>query len=52
LEFTKRTTYASDDYPGILMHFEIACLNHIVDVVCTAPPKIVMGKESKPVVVN
>lgn len=41
LDFTKQTTYASDEYPGgILQHYEIACLNHVIDVICTAPPKI------------
>jgi hypothetical protein len=53
LEFTRRTSYATDEYPSVLMHFEIACLNHIVDVICTAPPKIAVGKSnSKPTVVN
>ena len=40
LEFTKRTTYASDEHPGVLQHYEIACLNHVVDVICTGPPRI------------
>ena len=41
LDFTKQTTYASDEYPGgVLQHYEIACLNHVIDVICTAPPKI------------
>ena len=40
LEFTRRATIASDEYPGKLMHFQIVCLNHIVDVICTGPPKI------------
>jgi hypothetical protein len=36
----KRTTYASDENPGVLQHYEIARLNHVVDVICTGPPKI------------
>jgi hypothetical protein len=40
LEFTKRTTCASDEYPGTLQHYQIACLNHIIDVICTGPPRI------------
>jgi hypothetical protein len=44
LEFTEKTTYASGGHPGVLMHFEIACLNHVIDVICTAPPKIAVGK--------
>ena len=53
LEFTERTTYASGGHPGVLMHFEVACLNHVIDVICTAPPKIAVGKpKTKPGVVN
>lgn len=40
LEFTKRTTCASDEYPGALHHYQIACLNHVIDVICTGPPRI------------
>jgi hypothetical protein len=41
LDFTKQTTCASDEYPGgILQHYQIVCLNHVIDVICTAPPKI------------
>jgi hypothetical protein len=40
LEFTKTTTYPSDEHPGVLQHYEIACLHHVVDVVCTGPPRI------------
>jgi hypothetical protein len=45
LDFTERTTYASGGHPGVLMHFEIACLNHVIDVICTAPPKIAVRKD-------
>jgi hypothetical protein len=43
LEFTKRTTCASDEYPGVLQHYEIVCLNHVIDVICTGPPRIEVG---------
>ena len=43
LECTKRSTCASDEYPGVLQHYEIACLNHVVDVICTAAPRIAVG---------
>ena len=43
LDFTRGHTAASDDYPGPLQHYEIACLNHVVDVICTAPPRIFVG---------
>jgi len=43
LDFTKQTTNASDEYPGgVLQNYEIACLNHVIDVICTAPPKIIV----------
>ena len=47
LDFTKRTTYASDEYPGVLQHYEVACLNHVVDVICTGPPRIAVGNASQ-----
>jgi hypothetical protein len=43
LDFTRRTTLACDDYPGPLIHIQIACLNHVFDVICTAPPTIAVG---------
>lgn len=43
LEFTKQTTVASDLYPGPLEHYQIACLNHVVDVIATGPPRIAVG---------
>ena len=46
LEFTKRTTHASDDFPGVLLHYQIVCLNHVVDVICTGPPRISVGVAS------
>jgi len=45
LEFTGRTTCVSGDDPGALMHFQIACLNHVIDVICTAPPKIAVSAQ-------
>jgi hypothetical protein len=45
LESTKRTTRASGDYPHALMHFEVACLNQVIDVICTAPPKIAVSTQ-------
>lgn len=44
LEFTKRATVASEFYPGPLGHYEIACQNHVVDVISTAPPRIAVGR--------
>lgn len=40
LDFTKRTTNATDEWPGILHHFQVASLNHVLDVIATARPKI------------
>jgi hypothetical protein len=44
LEFTKRTTCVSDEYPGALQHYQIACLNHVIDVICTGPPRIAVDR--------
>jgi hypothetical protein len=43
LEFTRRTTHASNEHPGVLQHYQIACQNHVVDVICTGPPMIAVG---------
>lgn len=43
LEFTKRTKIACESYPGPLEHYQIVCLNHVVDVISTAAPRIAMG---------
>jgi hypothetical protein len=51
LEFTERTTYASGGHPAPLMHFEVVCLNHVFDVIATAPPKIAVGNNIVPVTV-
>ena len=40
MEFTRRTTCASDEYPGVLRHYEIVCACHVIDVICTQPPTI------------
>lgn len=40
LEFIDKATVASDDYPGPLKHFEIVCLNHIVDIVTSNGPEV------------
>ena len=42
LEWTKKTTYASDDHPGPgpIRHFEIVCLNHVISVITAQPPEI------------
>lgn len=42
LELTRKTTYASDEHPGPgpLQHYEIACLNHVIDVITTSEPEI------------
>ena len=40
LDFVKRTNHASDKHPGKLCHYQVACQNHIIDVITTAPPAI------------
>lgn len=43
LEFTRQTTCASDEYPGVLQHYAAVCEHHVVDVICTARPTIFLG---------
>jgi len=40
LEFTKKASYATDQHPGKLQHYQIVCENHIVDIIATGPPLI------------
>jgi hypothetical protein len=40
LDYVRTATFASDDYPGRLLHYGINCLNHIVDVVTIKQPII------------
>jgi hypothetical protein len=44
LEFTRRTTYAGNELTGPLQHYEAACLNQILDVICTRRPRIFVQK--------
>lgn len=40
LEFVQRSTWAKDEYPGPLMHFQVNTLDHRIDVVTAQPPEI------------
>ena len=40
LDYLGVATFASDDYPGKSTHYEIACLDHIVEVVSVNEPEI------------
>jgi hypothetical protein len=33
LDYVRVATFASDDFPGKLFHYEIVCLNHVIDIV-------------------
>ena len=40
LDYVGAATFATDEYPGPLTHYELATLNHIVDVVTTVEPGV------------
>ena len=40
LEFVSTGTFASDEYPGPFVHYEILCSDHIIDVASEHPPTI------------
>jgi len=40
LDFVRKTTIATDEFPGLLRHWELNCLDHVVDVVSTSDPVI------------
>ncbi|MBL0374533.1 hypothetical protein JJB09_21190 [Rhizobium sp. KVB221] len=42
LDHVAEATWATDNHPGPLNHFSVACLDHVVDVVCTGDPIISM----------
>ncbi len=40
LDYVRSSTYATDDYPGKLMHFGFGCEDHVIDVVTTTTPVV------------
>jgi hypothetical protein len=40
LDYIKEGTFATAEYPGPFKHYEIACLNHIIDIVSMSEPII------------
>ncbi|MCR6663820.1 MAG: hypothetical protein NVV60_11930 [Luteimonas sp.] len=40
LDFVSSSTFASDDYPGPFVHYEIVCSDHIIDVASEHPPTV------------
>ncbi|SRR5258708_24620751 len=38
LEYVMSSTNASHEYPGKLLHFEIVCADHVIDVISTTSP--------------
>src|SRR5829696_9636163 len=42
LDYVWVATFASDEYPGKLNHYEVVCENHMVDVVSIGEPEIIV----------
>jgi hypothetical protein len=40
LDYVKKATFASENYPGPFRHIGINCLNHTIDVIATVTPTI------------
>ena len=40
LDYLRLASFATDDYPGRSAHYEVACLDHIVEVVSVDEPEI------------
>lgn len=38
LDFIKASTIATEDYPGPFVHYELVCLDHIIDIVSVSKP--------------
>jgi hypothetical protein len=46
LSYIAAGTIATDDYPGPFKHYGVACLNHIIEVASTEPPRITLLRPS------
>jgi hypothetical protein len=40
LDYVRSSTFASDEFPGKLHHYELVCTDQIIDVVTVQPPAI------------
>lgn len=40
LEFVSHATFASAEYPGPFRHYQVACEDHVIDIVSTNGPRI------------
>ncbi|MBV9925099.1 MAG: hypothetical protein JOZ96_08805 [Acidobacteria bacterium] len=47
LDYVRTATFASDEYPGKLNHYEIVCENHILDVVSVGEPDITIVRRAR-----
>jgi len=46
LDFVAWSTWASSDYPGKLVHYQVNTLDHTIDVVTSQPPELNISKGS------
>jgi|SRR3712207_1096079 len=46
-DYVRAATFASDEHPGKLNHYEIVCENHIVDVVTVGEPEISIVRRAR-----
>jgi hypothetical protein len=46
LAYIAAGTIATADYPGPFKHYELACLNHIIEIASTEPPTITLLRPS------
>ena len=40
LAYVRAATIASAEYPGLFIHYGVVCLNHVVEVASTTPPRV------------
>ena len=45
LEFTSSVTWATTDFPGPLLHYQLNTLDHTIDVVTAEPPAITVHQD-------
>jgi hypothetical protein len=46
-DYVSVATFATDDYPGKLIHYEVVCENHIVDIVSIEEPEIIIVRRAQ-----
>ena len=39
-QYISRSTFATEEYPGPMQHYEVCCQDHVINVISTQPPTV------------